>query len=777
MPPAPQPPLPPPDGYDYGPALPTAGSGPMNRIRRYLILLRKFWWVPLVTLVLGAGGAAAFLRFQDPVYVSVGRLWVTGKLNLPQAAVFSEDVQNYFGTQISLLESDRLQQLAFEQLSAKDPKAVPKGPDGLPLPVEIKASQAPKSTIINVFATGASPEYTRAFLEAIFTAFLELKREIRAQASGDTLTSLTEQLRRQEQDLKAEQDKLIAFRRDNNLAMLQEQGNAAGGYLVKLYGQLADLRLELQLLEASAFEPPVTPLNRTNDPATASAAGTATNAVGTPPGAPAELHAARQQVQALRIQRDQLGKYLRPQHPKMIRLAEEIERADRLLEAYRAQTAEQLAATRQGLKIKIETIEASVKTWETNVGEANSRLVEYDRLLQNVDRMQSLRDRLLPLLQSIDVNRNIDQDTVSILQRPSPPRVKRLEPIPVFGIALFLGLAAGLGIVFLLELTNDRLMSVEDVLNRFEEEILGLIPEVQQPKRHPQPLLLEPDDPRHAFAESCRSLRSSLLFGHRSETRPKTLLITSAEPSEGKSTVAANLALALASAGSRVLLIDADLRRSSLHHFFRLTREPGLGNLLETQANPEQFNLISPTSNPNLFVIPSGRPASNCGELILSPTFDRLLEEIQRDFDFAIFDSIPVFASDDATTLAPKLDGVLFVVRAGQSRARVVRQALDLLYQRQAKVLGLIVNRADSQASHYSYYRYPEYQHDPKNGQPIPVPTANPQQPVLHGPAVPGHRTSFFTRLLRRSPLKPKRALSPNAGPIPIVVGRKRHRH
>lgn len=692
------------------------------------MLLRQFWWVPLITTLLGLAGGGAYLHFKDPEYTSVGRLWATGTLSLPQTAVFSEDVQNYFGTQIALLESDRLQRLAFQRVTTANPTLAPTDPDGRPIPVKIRAMQATRSTIINIVATGPTPEYTQTYLDALMGVFLDLKREVRAQASGETLTSLTEQLRRQEQELKAEQEKLIAFRRDNNLAMLQEQGNAAGAYVVKLISQLADYQLEYRLLGAAAVEVDYLP-SATN---LVVADGTITNAVDIATGSPEAqtnevaavsggspaLHQAQQELELLRIQRDRLAQYLRPAHPKMIRLTEEIERGERILQLSRDQNAEQLAATRQSLEIKIQTLIASIQEWELKLGQANSALVEYDRLQQNVERMQSLRDRLLPLLQSIDVNRNIDQDSITVLDPASPALPARTELPKTLALALFFGLGAGLGLVFLIEKADDRLMSCQDVTRQFNEELVGQLPEVRPSRKDPRPVLIERDDPRHAFAESCRSLRSSLLFGCNPEDRPKTLLVTSAEPGEGKSTVAANLARTLAFSGARVLLIDADLRRSSIHRLFQVEREPGLGNLLEQQADPGQFPFIRQTNVPNLFLVTSGTAARNCGELLLSNTFDAFLDHVRQEFDFAVFDTIPVLASDDATTLAPKLDGVLFVVRGGRSRARVVRQALDLLHQRQAAVLGLVLNRSDGRTGHYGYYNYPEYHQTPNNGKP-----------------------------------------------------------
>jgi len=166
--------------------------------------------------------------------------------------------------------------------------------------------------------------------------------------------------------------------------------------------------------------------------------------------------------------------------------------------------------------------------------------------------------------------------------------------------------------------------------------------------------------------------------------------------------------------GSRVLLIDADLRRGRLHEMFGTRREPGLATLLrQPDRNGES---IAPTELPNLSLIPSGEPNNDPSELFLSSEFDRLLEEVQKQFDFVIIDSAPVFAADDATTLAAKMDGVLFVVRGTFTRASLARQALESLYQRQAKVLGLIFNRSNPRTGSYGYYKYADYYQPAKRG-------------------------------------------------------------
>jgi capsular exopolysaccharide synthesis family protein len=218
---------------------------------------------------------------------------------------------------------------------------------------------------------------------------------------------------------------------------------------------------------------------------------------------------------------------------------------------------------------------------------------------------------------------------------------------------------------------------------------------------------LKPDDTRHVYAESYRSLRSALHYLATGENHPKSILITSATPNEGKSTVAANLAQTLAMSGSRVLLVDGDLRRGHLHTLLGFKNEKGLGELLSGDCEPEQVTQVN--CLPNLSFISRGKSGGNPGDLLTSPRFDQLLARWIQDYDYVLIDSSPVFAAADSSALAPRVDGTIFLVRSHYSSARMTREALEVLVQRRAKIIGVVFNMADTKAHDYKYYKYTEY--------------------------------------------------------------------
>jgi capsular exopolysaccharide synthesis family protein len=244
--------------------------------------------------------------------------------------------------------------------------------------------------------------------------------------------------------------------------------------------------------------------------------------------------------------------------------------------------------------------------------------------------------------------------------------------------------------------------------HQFSESVLGQIP---KEKTKGKLTLLQPDDARHIFAESYRNVRSSIFFMPYEGPRPKTLLITSAVPNEGKSTIAANLAITMALSGARTLLIDADLRRGALREAFGISSKLGLSEVLKHEVNWQE--VVVPTSHPSLFILPRGKSLSQPSEHLLRDSTDVLLKEMYKHYDYILVDSSPVLAADDTASLAPKIDATLFVVRLSYTSGRLIRKGLELLYGRQVNVPGIILNFVETSLPEYYYYQYAEYYNPP----------------------------------------------------------------
>jgi capsular exopolysaccharide synthesis family protein len=206
--------------------------------------------------------------------------------------------------------------------------------------------------------------------------------------------------------------------------------------------------------------------------------------------------------------------------------------------------------------------------------------------------------------------------------------------------------------------------------------------------------------------ESYSNLRSALLFKESPSGQAKSIVVTSAAPGDGKSMVCANLAISLAHAGARVLLVDADLRRGQMHKRFAIPGHPGLAEVLAEQCAWSE--VVVHTSIPNLDLLPCGQPPLRPSSLLISRT-KKLLEQMAGHYDYYLFDSAPVLVADDASSLAPQVDGVLMVIRAGSTYGRIAKAALDLLHMRKVNVIGLIYNGVSPKSREYNYYHYKEY--------------------------------------------------------------------
>src|SRR5450432_3099180 len=295
------------------------------------------------------------------------------------------------------------------------------------------------------------------------------------------------------------------------------------------------------------------------------------------------------------------------------------------------------------------------------------------------------------------------------MEMAGPPISVRPGLLKSLLLGLGCGALAGIGILLLLDRIDDRMASFGEFQHQFSENVLGQIP---KEKTKGRVTLLQADDARHVFAESYRNIRSSIFFMPYEGPRPKTLLITSSVPNEGKSTISSNLAITLALSGARTLLIDGDLRSGALREAFGISSKIGFSEVLKQEVNWRE--VVVPTSYPSLFLMPRGKTLGQPSEHLLRESTDALLREVYNHYDYIIIDSSPVLAADDSTSLAPKIDATLFVVRLSYTSARLTRKSLELLYNRQVNVPGVILNYVDTSLSEYYYYQYSEYYNKPE---------------------------------------------------------------
>ncbi len=694
----------------------------VTRLHRYKALLLRRWWIPLLTSCLGIF-VGAWVIFQSAnAYLSTSKMMLAGKLNLSQNAVYSEDSNNFYGTQIQLMQSDEVRSGAESLVHATHPELQP-------VKVTLLVTQRPRTSIFELEAVGTSPEYTRAFLNAVMQKYLDVKKSMRADQGSHVTTAITEQLIQVEKDLRNGEDEMLEFQKEHNIGFIQEEGNSAAAYLVKLNQQYAQLKTEYDLLslldlDQNLDRQQIAPQGP--DPANASETDGALPLADF--GPEGEYLKARQTVQLLKAERDTLARDLRPKHPKIIKLNDKIDQQEKLIALYRQDAVEKLDTRRKSIGKQMESLQSNIKEWEKKALDLSQQLAQFNRVKGKVDRQKMLYDRLTNSLKDVNVSQVVDAgDQVGIMENATPPVSVRPGMVMSLLVGFGFGAFAGLAILVLLDRIDDRMASFSEFQRYFTENILGQIP---REKAKGKITLLQPDDARHVFAESYRNVRSSIFFMPYEGPRPKTLLVTSAVPSEGKSTISSNLAITMALSGAKTLLIDGDLRRGALREAFEINSKIGFSEVLKGEVNWRE--VVVPTSLPSLFVLPRGNTLSQPSEHLLRESTETFLKDIYNHYDYIIIDSSPVLAADDTTSLAPKIDATLFVVRLGYTSARLTRKSLELLYDRQVSVPGVILNYVDTSLPEYYYYQYAEYYNPP-----APAPTGESLHPEGHEQ---GHR-------------------------------------
>ena len=330
--------------------------------------------------------------------------------------------------------------------------------------------------------------------------------------------------------------------------------------------------------------------------------------------------------------------------------------------------------------------------------------IGYGMLERQASSNQRIYDNLLNQRGELQVIANSRANNVQLLDRaqvsntPFTPRTGR-----DWLTALTVGLMFALGLVVMVEYLDDTIKTPDDVSRRLHLPLLGLVPAV----RGDRPPVLSTDVP-HDFGEAFRSLRTALVFTSGASSS-RIIGVTSTQPLEGKTTTAANLALVLALGGARVLLIDADMRRPSVHKSLGMANSIGLAQVLIGEARIRAA--IQRTHDPNLFALTAGQTPPNPSELLASNRMRSLLTSLETGpFDWVIVDSPPVLAVTDAVILAPLLSGMVFVVGAEMSRATHASRAIEMLTAGgAARVIGVVLNRVDFARDRYYYSRYYGY--------------------------------------------------------------------
>jgi polysaccharide biosynthesis transport protein len=333
--------------------------------------------------------------------------------------------------------------------------------------------------------------------------------------------------------------------------------------------------------------------------------------------------------------------------------------------------------------------------------------VDYSALVREAESNRAVYSQLLTREKELRVIANSRTNNVRVVDRaevPASPFAPNHRRDWIYALAL--GLALGLAIAFGIDYLDDTVKTPDDITRRLKLKFLGLVPIVPG-DRHP---LISGPVP-HDFGEAYRSIRTSLA-AQIPGTGARVVAVASSQPLEGKTTTAVNIAMALAVGGARVLLIDADMRRPSVHKALRMNNDRGLSQLLAGQARMRE--VVQRTHDPNLLTITAGRTPANPSELLASDRMRALLSGLETGpFDWIIIDTPPVLAVTDAVILAPLVGGVAFVIGAEMTRWSLAERAVETLLGANPRTVVAILNKVNFGRNKYYYSRY--YGHQYKN--------------------------------------------------------------
>lgn len=722
--------------FDPGPgwdAPPPAQEATLDWGRYLDAIRRRRWWVVGIVVVALAGAAVVTVR-QPKLFTSAVSIVIetstprvlTGVENVVDVGASGWVPESFYETEYEIMQSRAVARAAGEKIGiAHDEKR--NGLAGVTDAAERARREASldaadlvlgrysvdpdkKSSVVRIGVVDADPAFTAALANAVAEAYVEQNLDKRISGTRDAGSWLAVQHADLKKKLEASEDALYKFMEDNNVlnASLESQLEEVKQRTTAFNAALAEtqasrIRGELNgraLVEVRNNAELVDTLKEIQDAAV--------------------INELKSRLVELRASRVELTARYQDDHPKMKALNEQIAALERDLKreidavlAAMDRTQASTSNTEQGLKRAL----ADEREREAKL---NKLSLEYSRLKREVDTNAKLYDMVTNRMKEADITSALPFNNVRILDRalvPTSPFKPNLRNNLVMG--LILGLLLGVGLAILLDLIDNTLKSQEDIENVLGANFLGLLPLIEGDKgggaaakdRAASLALTRERDlhvvhnPKSAMAECARFIRTNLLF--MSPDKPlKTIVVTSPGPAEGKTTTAVSVAVTMAQAGNRTLLVDTDMRRPRLHRVFDLDVERGLSSVIVNEATLEQA--IQKTQIPSLDVLPCGPLPPNPAELLHAERFHEVLGELAARYDRVIFDAPPVGPVTDPVVLGAQVDGVVLVVKCEKTTKDMAKQAVRALGDAKARLLGVVLNDVDVNEKRYSrvYYSY-----------------------------------------------------------------------
>jgi succinoglycan biosynthesis transport protein ExoP len=698
--------------------------------------VRKHWPVVAAFVALCAGGALLYSKSSTKIYESSSLVEISasvpqplgepGRPALDMGAGIGWDNHVYYETQYKIIVSARVLGAVVRDLGLNnDPTFVPTKPGDAPLSLEdvaailrrqVTVEPVKYSQLVWIKVDDSDKLRARRVCDAVANAYIEQNLETAVSATADAAAWLSGQLDHVKDTLENDENALHDFKLKNDLpsTSINESSNMLRLEMQEFDTALAHTRTKKAELAARYDElSKVSSDNPDQLPASELLAS-------------GYLQNQRSLYQeSVRVRSSLIAEGKGENHP-LVKQADE--RGAETRSALLAEIDNIKGAVQRDLAIvtKEEAAEAGLfEATRRRAVDLNMKEIEYHRLDRAREQNEKLYDMLLERMKQSDLARMMRVNNIRVVDRATEPHSPiRPRVLVNLSVGLFLGLAFGIAAAWVREQLDSSLKTPDEVEGLLGVTFLGLLPEVDEHhevrrrggarrrRRAPKPERDEPIElvvhnrPLSGIAEAARTLRTNLLF--MSPDRPfRKLLVTSAAPSEGKTTVACGIAIAMAQGGQRVCIVDCDLRRPRIHRIFDRVGDAGLTNVLVGEATLD--DVAKPTRVENLWAVPAGLTPPNPADLLHSERFGRFIEELAARFDRVIVDSPPIVAVTDSAIVSRVMDGTVFVVRAFKTSKHLSGQGLRALRDVGSRVVGVVLNAVNLNRQEYAYYYHYNY--------------------------------------------------------------------
>jgi exopolysaccharide transport family protein len=711
-------------------------------LREYLRVLIKSKWVVIASVALVVGVVTISTLRTTPIYEAVGSIAINKMDPVTFNLKDSSSTVDYYDpadldTEVRILKSDLLALQVIRQLNLdKEPEFGAKSkppssslelttdamqPDSArtsavlaSFKASLQVSLVPNTRIIEIRYRSPDKNIAARVVNTLANTYVEQNFKTRFESTMQASDWLSKQLVDLQIKVETSQEKLVKYQKEHEILGIDEKQNITTA-------KLDELNRELTSAESARMEKEsIYHLVQSGDSDSIAAAANVDGAARGSSANSALLEKLREQQADLKIQVAQLSTQFGPSYPKLAQLNSQLKEVEAQIQTEMRKVAARLRGDYLAAVQRESMLRSALEQQKQQANKLNESAIEYSLLKRDVDANRTLSEGLLERLKEAGVTAGLRSNNFRIVDvarvptAPSGPNVLRN-----LAFALALGLSTGIGLAFLLESMDNTVRTPEQAQTISALPSLGMIPlgsrsTKQVGSREKLALaaskeaveLVTKSRPRSQMAESYRALRTSLLLTFAGGP-PKVILITSALPEEGKTTTSVNSAIVLAQKGTRVLLIDADLRRPSIHKTLGMGPKLGLSNVLTGTATLQQA-IIPSTILPEFFILPAGTPPPNPAELLASTKMKDILEELRKHYDHIVIDSPPTLSVTDAVVMSTAADAVVLVIRSGHTTKPALRRARDILLQVNARVCGVLVNAVDLSSPDY-YYHY-EYQ-------------------------------------------------------------------